>query len=215
MGDSRIKGRILQAAIQLFGNFGFGGVTTRGIAKMAQCMEGGIYRLYGDKAGLYEEVVATVVEATLNSMATFALKLYTETSGRMDRDETIKAAVHCWYWSMSLDGAKLMQQVLLHDKPHEQQVRQPFANVLAILQKTLESDVERPLQGFDSTTRIECLIWALFHLKLTHEGPADKERLELDRFLQDWLQTVPSSDKSGHSNSGSSEFRNGCRTARK
>jgi AcrR family transcriptional regulator len=197
MGGSRIKGRILDAAIQLFGKFGFEGVTTRRIAGMAKCMEGGIYRLYGDKVRLYEEAVATVVEAALNSMATFALGLYTETSGR-DQADAVKAAAHRWYSSISRDGARLLQQVLLNDKPRKQQAKQPFACVLAILQKTLEAS-ENARDGFDAKTRTESLIWALFQLKLNYAGPAEKEEQEVDRFLQDWLQTLPVSDKPGYS----------------
>jgi AcrR family transcriptional regulator len=195
MGDSRIKGPILQAAIQLFGKFGFEGVTTRSLAKAAHCMEGGLFRLYGNKARLYEEAVVAVIEATRNSMAAFALELYTEKSEKMGQEDIIRAAVHRWYSSLSLDGAKLLQQVLLNDKEHKQQAQQSFANVLAILQKILEPDFECAQKGSDVKTRTESLISTLFQLKLSYAGPADKEGQEVDRYLQDWLVTIPDNGK--------------------
>ncbi len=195
MGGSRIKGPILEAAIRLFGKFGFEGVTTRGIAQEAHCMEGGIYRLYGNKTRLYEEAIASVVQGTLGSLAAIALGLYTEKSTKMGQEEIIKAAVHGWYSSFSQDGAKLLQQVLLNDNEHKPGAHQPFANVLAILQRTLESESEKAGKRFDAKTRTEGLISALFQLKLTYEGPADKEHQEVDRHLQDWLVTLPREDQ--------------------
>jgi AcrR family transcriptional regulator len=195
MGDSRIKGSILQAAIHLFGKFGFEGVTTRGLAKTAHCMEGGIYRLYGNKARLYEEALATVVRATIDRMAKFALGLYTEAGAKMKKEDIIRAAVHCWYSSLSLDAAKLLQQVRLNDKQNKEQAEKTFEHVLAILEKTLESESQSARKEFDAKTRIESLIFALFQLKLSFAGSADKEKQEVDRFLGDWLLTVTVSNR--------------------
>jgi len=139
--------------------------------------------------------VTAVVEASVNSMAAFALALYTEKREKMGPEDVIKAAVHRWYSSLSLDGAKLLQQILLNDKQRKNQAQQSFANVLAILQKTLESDSKDTRKRFDSKTRTESLISTLFQLKLSYAGPPDKEKQEVDRYLQDWLLTVPASDK--------------------
>src|SRR5215467_1546369 len=115
MSGSRIKGPILEAAIHLFGKFGYEGVTTRDLARGARCMEGGIYRIYGRKRHLYEDAISAVVQAINTSMAEFALGLYTETGTTMGPEDIMKAAVHRWYSSLSRDGARLIQQVLLND----------------------------------------------------------------------------------------------------
>jgi len=190
MAESRIKSRILQAAVLLFGKFSFEGVTTRGLAKTAQCMEGGIYRLFGDKESLYDVAISTVVQASVNSMAEFALKLYTEKNKKTSQTEIIKSAVHRWYSSFSLDGARLLQQIILNDKRRRQQAQQPFDNILAILQTTLEQDSKKAAKSLVPKTRCESLIWTLFQLKLSYAGPADKEKQEVDRFLHDWLLTI-------------------------
>lgn len=194
MADSRIKGRILEAAIHQFGKFSFEGVTTRGLAKMAQCMEGGIYRLFGDKERLYNDAIASVVQPSVNSMAEFALKLYTDKNKKISETEMIRAVVQRWYWSFSQDGARLLQQIILNDKHHRQQAQQPFDSILAILQTTLEQDSKKPAKGFVPKTRCENLIATLFQLKLSYAGPADKEKHEVERFLQDWLLTLPDHD---------------------
>ncbi len=190
MAESRIRGRILAAAIQLFGKFSFEGVTTRGLAKAAQCMEGGIYRLFGDKERLYEEAIAHVVQGSVNSMAEFALKLYTDKSKKIGPAEIIKSAVHGWYSSLSPDGARLLQQVILNDKRRRPQAHQAFDNILAILQTTLEQDSKKVHRGVSPKTRSESLIWTLFQLKLSYDGPPNKENQEVDRYLEDWLLTI-------------------------
>jgi AcrR family transcriptional regulator len=204
MGGSRIKGRILQAAIHLFGKLGFEGVTTRAIAREAHCMEGGIYRLYGDKGRLYEEAVTTVVQATVDGMAAVALGFYRD-DGEASQEDTVRTTVHRWYSSLSLDGAKLVQQVLLNDKAHKEKADQSFANVVAILQRILDADSESAAK-FDFKTRAEGLVSTLFQLKLSYGGPADREKQELDRYLQDWLLTLPRKDKARYPFRGGAEI---------
>jgi AcrR family transcriptional regulator len=194
MAESKIKGRILNAAILLFGKFSYEGVTTRGLAKVANCMEGGIYRLFGDKQSLYDVALTTVVQAVVNGMAEFALKLYTEKSKKTGQKELIKAAVQRWYFSFSLEGARLVQQVILNDKRRRPQAQQSFDNILAILQTTIEQDAANPAESHQVKTRCESLIWTLFHLKLSYTGPADREKQELDRFLDDWLLSIHTAD---------------------
>jgi AcrR family transcriptional regulator len=194
MAGSKIKGRILQAAIQLFGKFSFEGVTTRDVAKMAHCMEGGIYRLFGDKERLYDDAIDNVVQGCVNSLAEFALKLYTDKNKNGSQTEILKAAVHRWYSSFSLDGARLLQQIILNDKRRRQQAQQPFDSILAILQTTLEQDPKKLAKGTGWKTRSESLISTLFQLKLSYTGPVEKEKHEVDRFLQDWILTVHTND---------------------
>jgi AcrR family transcriptional regulator len=194
MAESRIKARILQAAILLFGKFSFEGVTTRGLAKSAQCMEGGIYRLFGDKERLYEEAISSVVQGSVNNMAEFALKLYTDKNKKVGQPDIIKTAVQGWYFSFSADGARLLQQVLLNDKRRRPQAQQAFDNILAILQTTLEQNSKKSAKGFAPKTRSETLIWTLFQLKLGYAGAPEREKNEVDRFLQDWLLTIHTAD---------------------
>jgi AcrR family transcriptional regulator len=194
MAGSKIKGRILEAAINLFGKFSFEGVTTRDVAKMAHCMEGGIYRLFGDKERLYDDAIANVVQGCVSSMAEFALKLYTDKNKNGSHTEIIKAAVHRWYFSFSLDGARLLQQIILNDKSRRQQAQQPFDSILAILQTTLEQESNKIAKGYGPKTRSESLISTLFQLKLSYTGSAEREKHEVDRFLQDWLLSVHAND---------------------
>ena len=194
MGGPRIEGRILKAAIHLFGNSGFDGVTTRELAQEAHCMEGGIYRIYGGKRHVYVDAIKAVVQGTTGTMAAFALGLFTETGATMGQEEIIKAAVHRWYSSLSQAGARLIQQVLLNDAEHKEQAQESFANVLAILQKTLGMDSRVAGDGFDVKTRTEGLISALFQLKVSYSGTAENERQEVERYLQDWLWTLPCKD---------------------
>lgn len=49
--------RIRDAARHLFAERGYGGTTTREIARLADVSETLLFRYYGDKAGLLNEVV--------------------------------------------------------------------------------------------------------------------------------------------------------------
>lgn len=52
-----VEQRIRNAARQLFAQRGYGGATTREIARLADVSETLLFRYYGDKAGLFSEVV--------------------------------------------------------------------------------------------------------------------------------------------------------------
>ena len=57
--------RIRDAARQLFAEHGYGGTTTRNIARLADVSETLLFRYYGDKAGLFNEVVIAPFHALM------------------------------------------------------------------------------------------------------------------------------------------------------
>jgi len=60
-----VQQRIRDAARQLFAEHGYGGTTTRNIARLADVSETLLFRYYGDKAGLFNEVVIAPFHALM------------------------------------------------------------------------------------------------------------------------------------------------------
>lgn len=188
----QLESRILAAAIKLFGKFSYQGATVRGLAKTADCTVPSIFRLFVTKERLYEEAIRSVVQGSVNSMAAFALKLHTIHRGKKDFDSNvIRSAVHAWYFSFSPDGARLVQQVILSDTRRRTQVQQAFDNILAILEARLEQVSKETGKNFAPKTRSESLIRTLFQLKISNYGRPRSERQEVDRYIDNWLSTLP------------------------
>lgn len=60
-----VERRIREAARQLFAERGYGGTTTREIARLADVSETLLFRYYGDKAGLFSDVVIAPFHALM------------------------------------------------------------------------------------------------------------------------------------------------------
>jgi AcrR family transcriptional regulator len=196
MARRRVEKDLIAAAIQMFGKLTFDGVTTRGLAAEAGCEEGGLYRVFTNKEGLYAHVIGRVVKESVDRMAEFALEVYTAGDKDNTPAEILKGAVHRWYWSMTIEGAKLLQQVFLNDKDHRKEAQRALDSVVAILQTTLGPVAQASASPFDAKTRSEALIWALFQFKTSYAGPTSQEKHAVDRYLTDWLLSVGLGEKS-------------------
>jgi len=190
---SKVEPLLIKAAISLFGESGYEGVTTRALAGKADVEEWNIYRLFGDKEGLYQRALTSVVQSSVDKMAEFALNFFSGSSGKdMDQAALITAVVHHWYSSLSTSGAKLIVHVRIGDKKRKTEAELPLEKIIGILEKTLESDSKKTSKGkFDARTRAEFLVKVLFDLKTTYSGKQEKD--EVNRILQDWLKTLRSS----------------------
>jgi AcrR family transcriptional regulator len=192
---SKVEPLLIKAAISLFGEFGYEGVTTRALAGKAEVQEWNIYRLFGDKEGLYQRAITSVVQSSVDAMAEFALNFISGGSGKdMGQAALITAVVHHWYSSLSTSGARLIFHVRVGDKKRRTEAELPLGKIIGILEKTIEPESRKTQKGkFDARTRAELLVRALFDLKTTYSGKQEKETDEVNRVLQDWLKTLPSS----------------------
>ena len=65
--------RIREAARELFGERGYGASTTKEIARRAEVSETLLFRYYGDKAGLFSEVVAAPFHKLIEQTDSFEI----------------------------------------------------------------------------------------------------------------------------------------------
>lgn len=186
---SRIEPRILEAAIALFADFGYFGVTTRDIARKARVTEGSIYRLFGSKDRLFESSLETAIGHLLDP-AQFLLIIF-ENQQKQDFPSAVRAAVRLWYTSLAQQSARILIQALLsrNDK-WRQAAHAPLEKIIGILAGTMDREVAQPAQSrLNANTVARSLILALFQLKITSLGPKNtkEENEQMEGMLQHWI----------------------------
>lgn len=184
----RIEPILVDAAIRLFGESGYEGVTTRDVAQSAGVYEYNVYRLFKSKEGLYVRALKTVVDRSLLDMKQFARE-YPKHSDKKDKlGSFLRAAIHRWYFSLSQDGARMLQQVMISDKRRRDRAFEPMANIINIVAKAIGQ--RKPKVSFDPRTRAEALVMMLFQLKVSYAGQSKNELTELERFWADWIKEL-------------------------
>lgn len=190
--DSTHRANLLKAAIVLFGDRGYEGVTARDLAAKAGCATGSIYRLYGSKEILYVralEDIATRAEADLGKIV---VGLYAEQKNHDVRDFIAEATTR-WYLSLSQSAARFIQQVFIGDpKRHELAlavIAKPITILVAILQEKSSSRA-----GAGARNDVETLVWRLFQYKVSRPSslPAKEETDKVRGVITNWLELVMS-----------------------
>jgi AcrR family transcriptional regulator len=189
MPKKRIEPKLIEAAISLFGEFGFEGVTTRAVAERADVMAYNIYRLFKTKGRLYLKALNFVVDRSINEMADFVLNYPGQADKKDELGSHAYAAVHRWYSSLSRDGARLLQQAMISNREGRDRAFAPMQNIINIVAKSIKGPKKAKVD-FDPKTRSEALIMTLFQVKVSYPGPPEHEMKEVDRFLGDWIKEL-------------------------
>lgn len=103
------KAALVTAGRALFAEHGFAGVGTEALTTAAQVSRGALYHQYGDKAGLFEDVLVSVEADVTHRIATDALA-----SGATDFVGLMKAALDSW---LDACEAPEVQRIVLLDGP--------------------------------------------------------------------------------------------------
>src|SRR5207244_2013650 len=94
---SRIKGRILDRAIELFAVKGANGVTFEELAKASGVTRGSIYRLFRTTENLFEQALKTALGRSLDP-ANFLMMILPATKDQ-EFSALVAAAARKWYFS--------------------------------------------------------------------------------------------------------------------
>lgn len=184
---SRVQPKILEAAIRLFGAFGFNGVTTRHLAEEADVVEGSIYLCFGSKENLYREAVDAVIKRQSASLGQFLVGLHGGTAGGGERKWQLTQAIQAWYNALSPAGARLMQQVLMADKKRYPEVCNSLDSIINVIAKILQEERDSGRQrNRQAVARI--LIYALLQARAVC-GESDSELASRD-MIKEWLLSV-------------------------
>lgn len=185
---SKIKPKILSAAIALFGTWGYQGVTYALIARKAGCFPPAIFRNFKNMRGLYIEAIALVVDEVQKAMTPFAISLVSGAgdANEKDRAATVTQVVEAWYKGLSRDGARFLLQVILSDPKRRPEIEK----ALDLLPKILVQTARIKMEGDSKviSARAVDLANKLFYLKCIHAGTPEAELREVDRHLKEWLR---------------------------
>jgi len=191
---SKVRPRILQAAIALFADFGYYGVTTRDLAKGAKTTEGSLYRLFTNKEKLFQEALITVVERSLDP-AQFLLMLFENEQIRQNTGSVMAKVIKRWYESLPQSSARLLTQAYFVAPKLRHLTVSPYAPIdkmIDILATTISRDPKVQVKKLDAEYSATALILALLHFKITYAAAsaATNEADAVDSFIRVWLEGI-------------------------
>lgn len=195
--STKIGPRILDAAIVLFSEYGYFGVTTRDIAKKAKTTEGSIYRLFVSKEKLFEEALNAVISRALDP--TQILIMIFENRKKQEFPALISAAVRSWYSCMPQVSARLLIHACLSkNNKWRETASAPIEKIIGILTTGIEREMEKAkYRKFNAGVVVRALILALFQFKITQAPlrPASEEARFVEGAIEQWLQGLVESNQ--------------------
>ncbi|HEY6351190.1 MAG TPA: helix-turn-helix domain-containing protein [Candidatus Angelobacter sp.] len=191
---SKVRPKILRAAITLFSDFGYYGVTTRDLAKEARTTEGSIYRLFTNKEKLFGEALAGVVERSLDP-SQFLLMLFEKEQARQDTGWVMTKVIKRWYESLPQNAARLLTQAYFVAPRLRHLAVSPYApvdKIIEILATTIGRDQKIQARKLNPRHAATALILTLLHFKITYatSGSSASETEAVDAFIRVWLAGI-------------------------
>ncbi len=169
--ESKVQPKILEAAIKLFGTYGFKGVTTRDLAKEADVVEGSIYQWFKSKENLYQQAINSILARQIEDLGGYLLSLHSSTQQK-EPGHQISEVVKIWYSSLSQPAARLLQMALIADAKRYQAVRNSFDSIVNIIAKTLESHKKNGVSRRNPQAAAKILVHSLFQIKVSYRKAA-------------------------------------------
>jgi AcrR family transcriptional regulator len=188
--ESKASAQILEAAIELFADFGYFGTTIRDVAKKADVTAMTIYRLYKSKDGLFEVTLSTVIKRSLDQ-AHFLLAVFNGKEDKRDSQALITTAVRQWYDSLPSQPARLMMYAFL--SPEEKWRELAYARleeIVKVLAGTLDEAIDKKAKPRPRTVvAARTLIMALFQFKITQPKikSVREEKAAIEDIVNQWL----------------------------
>jgi AcrR family transcriptional regulator len=185
----KTESRIIEAAITLFADYGYFGVTIRDLAREARTTEGTVYRLMKNRDGVFDQALLTVIHRSLDP-AQLLLMLF-ESREKQDLASAIASVVRRWYAALPEQSARfLMQAYWSQNARWREMAFGPIQKLVQVLGGALEREVKKEqVKKFDTTAAARTLILALFQFKLTSPAKPGKQETEaVDAIIGQWLQ---------------------------
>jgi len=171
----RVEPIILQAAIKLFGQYTFNGVTMRALTKEARVQEPAIYLWFDSKENLYAQAVNAVVTQASAEFQRFVVRIFA--TGELTQARILQAVTD-WYAAMPEANARLLHQVLISDQKRDKVAREPLDNIVDTIARGLDQ-LKKASRKFEPQTAamilVRSLLWGKVHARKTAER--DKEKI--------------------------------------
>lgn len=185
---SKIRGRIVDAAIELYAQNGLHGTTTIQIAKRADVTEGSLFRLFRTKEKLFDEAL----EQSAGTM--LAPAKLRELLAQEDAASAIRSACHAVYFKCSPNTVRLSMFARLErpdlaekyfDARFSQSIR-AFAGRL----RSAKGEVHRDLDPEEAAVSLFYIL-AQTRYRCVTEGMSRKRQTALvEKRLNSWLRCI-------------------------
>lgn len=179
----KVEPEILKAAIDLFGKYGFYGVTTKDLAKEADVQEGSIYKWFTSKDLLYLKAVTTVVTQVNQEFHRFVVAMLGKSQA--SDAKRLQEALRTWYQSISGPAARLLMQVMISDAKLSKTVCEPLDQITSVIADSLDRQ-KKASRKFNSQAAARTLVRALLWARVTN-GNASAAEQDMSEILQQWL----------------------------
>lgn len=187
---SKLRPKILEAATELFSEFGYYGVTFRSLAKRAKTTEGSLYRLFTSKENLFEEALLSVVGLSLDPDVLMQFEKGQHT--RKELASLITRVVKRWYESLPNKAARLLTYAYFVAPKLRHMAVSPYARIDKLIE-TIAATIseESKSSGARATSRLAVtgLILALLHFKMTYATTCSRAEEEgtVNAFIRVWM----------------------------
>jgi AcrR family transcriptional regulator len=190
--ESRASAQVLDAAIELFADYGYFGTTIRDVAKKADVTAMTIYRLFKSKDGLFEMALTAVTKRSLDQ-AHFLLAAF-QNKDKEHVQSQITAAVRRWYDSVPQQPARLMMYAYLsRNEKWRELAYSPLEEIIEVLAGTLDEGIDKKVKRRPKVVvAARTLILGLFQFKITHPKMRSlrEETAAVGDILDQWLMGV-------------------------
>lgn len=179
---SVVRPRLVEVAIQLFGDKGYDGVSVADLAVAANTTGATVYRLFSHrKSKLYSVAVREAV-ARAHEAVDECEFLFDDTGA--DLAGRIGQALRLWDRKLGVKEARLLQQVLIADSKHRKLARAPLNKMAGHLSKALEksfiANKGREFLYEAASTQID----ALLQLKIAEQADEGSVKKRINVFLE-------------------------------
>jgi|SRR5205807_1682620 len=189
--ESKASAQILEAAIELFADYGYFGTTMRDLAEKADVTPMTIYRLFKSKDGLFEMTLKAVTKRS-QDQGPYLLTVF-HNKGKPVSQKLIITIVRQWYDAVPHKPARLIMYAYLSGQEEWRNIAySTLEKIIEVLADTLEGAIDKKSKRRPKTiVAARTLILALFQFKITHPmKSAREETAAVDEILHQWLMGI-------------------------
>ena len=180
--------KIVEAAIPLFAERGFDGVSITEIEAEAGGTRAAIYQQFGSKEKLVEEALKEAVSRLLDPGA-FVMVIF-ENRKRLPLPELLRSAMEKWYETMPVETARLLMFAgFSKNKKWRERALTPVERIMELLAVGMEREI-RKKGSFRPVVAARALVLALLQYKVLFSGgkPGKEEAGEVRAIIEQWLE---------------------------
>lgn len=180
--------KLVEAAIRLFAERGFDGVSITEIEAEAGGTRAAIYQQFGSKEKLIDEVLRLAISRLLDPGA-FVIVIF-ENRKRQALPELLRSAVQKWYETMPLETARLLMfAAFSKNKEWREMALAPVERIMELLAAGMEREIKKK-GSFRPAVAAKALVLALLQYKVLFSGekPVKEEASEVRGMIEQWLE---------------------------